>query len=435
MKDKSALTVYIFAIIALALITNDARSECDSSCKKIKTAPYIEIRSSKQFLQFNRDMLVVNTKKIATQMGYKPYKACPGKKLKKPKVKLKCTPVVLSTRDAKFLCPSQIKVFSNLAKAEKKGLSPYTACNILEPLPSTSPSPTPTTAVTPIASSRTYTQESGVRINAADSTSVLKLSNGTIRAYFAKSSSSFDNETIYFADSADGLSFGSSSTITGITPISSATFARPSVVQLANGNFSLVYENVKHISSAGLDLHNLMRAVSTDGSSFSNQPANVLINNGSVISSNFDADVLKISDSTWRMYYNVASSLLMAESVDDGATWSAGQSVSITGNSSSYAPYPNSTSIIKQPDGSFLMFVVSVPNELSFYQSIYSAYSADGITFTFFDQPALLSSAELSLTDPNAIRLDDGSIRVYYVERENINGTFVSNLKSIISTP
>lgn len=420
---------------ALAPISS-AQAECSAQCKRIKRATVIGIIDGRQYLQKSRDMLVVKDRKNAKQLGYTAFVGCQSQGASK-RSRNKCEPAVLSTRDAVYLCPNQIKILPSVTKAEQRGFSAYTACDSLDPLPSATPTPgtTPAPETTPIPRSLTFAADSGVRLSTIDSASIIPLASGGYRAYVARSGSSFDNEKIYFSDSMDGLTFSGLTAITGIGPsMSTETLTRPSILQLADSSFSLIYEKTRHISSAGLDLHSLMRAISGDGAAFSNSPANIIIANGSAISSYFNADVVPESELAMRLYYSTISGIRTTTSPDNGVTWLEDNEVSIGGTSRSYAPYPSEPSVVRDARGRFIMFFVSPVTAEVTRQSIFTAESSDGLSFTVHDEPLIVSPEGVTYYGPTVLKYSDGSLRLYYIEQTGPYESVTREMKSLVST-
>ncbi len=179
----------------------------------------------------------------------------------------------------------------------------------------------------------------------------------------------------------------------------------------------MLYEKIRHISSAATEINNLMRAVSADGVSFANSPETSPIPGGSTIASNFDPSLVRVQDATVRLYYSASAKVYSALSTDDGESWTEEGRVPILGRSTSFAPFPIEASVVKDPSGNFLMFFASpLDSETSSY-SIFLAKSDDGTNFHVFDEALLIPPEGSSYRDPNAIQLQNGSIRLYFVER------------------
>ena len=434
--SRAILAITMFA--HFVIFASQAVAGCNDRCKKLKGAPVIGIKAQKQFLQKSRDMLVVKSSRAAIQMGYSSFELCSSgitpRRVNRGAAQA-CAPAILSTRDALYYCPSQVKPLQSVRKATKKGFAAYTGCGSLEPLPSITPTPTPTPSVTPIPATLTFGLETGTRLSDVDTIDVVRLTSGTYRAYIAPSSSSFESDTIYYADSADGLTFGARTTVTGIAPSTSLeTLTYPGVIRLADGSITMVYEKSRHISSAGVDLNNLMRAVSADGASFSNSPATIIIPGGSVISTNFSADVISTGATSQRMYYTTATGIFAASSNDEGATWSEDGAISLLGISDNYAPYASSPAVVRRDNGTYLLFFVSAPtSDFTASLLIYGAESSDGTTFYAFDTPVFAPDDGFRATDVSAMILPDGRIRLYFTERSTDFDNQSRAVKSLIS--
>lgn len=429
---RAILKFIILLGIALHITTfnNDATAECSKLCRKLKKSKSIGIKQESEYLQKSRDLIVVKNKKAAMSMGYTAYVPCSGDDNQAPVTAANCSPAIVSTRDSVYFCPNQLRPFKNSVKAERKGFSAYTGCGILSPLPS----PTPIPSSSPIPTTMTFYIEDGERLTDISSATVLKLNSGEYRAYLSVSDSSLDSETLYFSNSRDGLTFGVMTPIRGVAPSRlTETFQSPTIVQLEDDSFSLIYEQVRHVSSAAVDLYNLVRAISLDGVNFTSPLATPIIENGSSISSRFDASVLKTISGTQRMYYGFLSGLYAVESTNNGESWGATSPVSILGISSGYAPYPNAASVVQKEDGSYYMVFSSQLSDDNYHSALFSAESSDGHTFYVHDQPVLLPRGESTLVNPEILKLENGKIRIYYVERTGSFDSLHRSLKSLLS--
>lgn len=423
------INLTIVWVVQLLLLVGTAEAECSARCKKLKRAEIIGILDGKEYLQRSRDMLVVRNKRVAKRQGYSAPIGCEndGASIKAGG---RCAPAILSTRDLLYFCPQQVKAFRSVRRAERKGFSAYTSCGSLTPLPT----PTVTPSTTPIPRSREFTAESGVRVSGIDSASITPLNSGGYRAYIGKSGVSFDAETIYYADSADGLTFGALTAIGGIAPSGgSETLSRPTVRQLADNSFALIYEKIRHISSAAVDLHSLMRAVSPDGATFTNMPATIVIPGASAISFYFNPEMVGTDDGVVRIYYSSALKMNSAVSTDEGATWVEEGEITLNGTGDNFAPYPGEPAVVREQNGKYLMFFSSPVTSDQTRSSIFTAESEDGRTFTAHDEPLVVSPEGATYYSPAALKQNDGSIRLYYLDHSGSFENPVKELKSLIS--
>lgn len=233
----------------------------------------------------------------------------------------------------------------------------------------------------------------------------------------ASSISTFDPDTLRLSTSADGLTFGAKTALTGITPEAEATFGNPAFLAFDNGTFLMLYEDIKHVSSAAVDINRMRRAISMDGSAFTNEPSTVFSPGGSLVSIYLQPSLVRIDNTKIRMFYTSSQSTQTALSTDEGQSFGAEDTVAVIGRSDAYAPFLGDPTVIIDQSGRYLMFFISVPTSADSDSAIFFADSSDGKTFHVFDQPALVPTAGTSFQDPAAIVLNDGSIRLYYIAR------------------
>lgn len=412
---------------------------CNTECKNLKKANYIGIKPVKEYLKRKGSIVIIPNEKTAKKKGYAVFNSCNNKTSLRKKITKKCSPVFGVIQDKKYFCISELKAFSSEKKAVANKFSVYTSCGSTTPTPTVTstpsnetPTPTKTPSVTPLPLVLTITSEAGEKFTNLDSMSIANLSNGRYRSYTSASASSISNpDTLRLSDSDDGETFGAKIPITGVTPLADETFTNASSVLTNSGETVLIYERVKHVSSAGVDIHNLMRAVSSDGIQFAQSPQFVVIPGGSLISNYFHPSLMRLQDGRLRMYFTSSQSNKMLTSSDDGMTWDEATDVVILGRNDSYAPYPTEPSVVTHSSGKFLMFFTSSFGANPTGNSIFIAQSSDGVVFHVFDQPVLQSSGEISYVKPAAIVLPDGSIRVYYVQRTGSLNNAIRIIKSI----
>ncbi|RIL09881.1 MAG: hypothetical protein DCC75_05565 [Proteobacteria bacterium] len=396
-------------------------------CTRLRQAPFIGIKQVREYVSNQNDVTIYSRERKAKRQGLSRFAGCQSRLSAK---NLACRPAFALLSDSIYFCPKQLRPFSTEAAAQQASYSGYTACGQRTP----TPTPTATPNVTPKPLSRDVSVESGVRFSDVDAISVARLQGGDYRIYSAASVSSFDPDTLRFNDSSDGLSFGSKTAISGVVPEFSETFGYPAFLQLASGRIAIIYEEIKHISSAAVDIHNLMRAVSDDGTNFFYEPANIVIPDGSVISGNFQPSLVRIDASTTRLYYTTLQEMKTTTSADSGASWGESETVAVIGRNDSYAPFALSPSVVLESGGNYLMFLAS-PISLEVTElSIFLADSPDGKTFHIFDQPILTAQSGTSFSDPAAIVLPNSSIRLYYIERSGDLGSTVRSVKSVLIT-
>lgn len=263
---------------------------------------------------------------------------------------------------------------------------------------STTTTTPPTTTITPVATSETWTVESGVRLATTTSTSTVRLSNGSYRTYVVGIRSHL---------STDGLTWG-----TGTTAVQQANgdfYRNPAIARMADGTWVLIFERyVNNISS-------FHRATSADGVTFSRSPSTAVMDAASG-----DSNFLSVPDiitvgSTMRMYFVAGGSLVdSATSTDGGVTWT--REGRITMNGLSATNWIVDPDVIQTATG-FRMYFATGPDGQSGLTNkrIRSAISTDGRTFTLEAGTRLSPTASGDdIVDPDVVLLPDGRYRMYY---------------------
>ncbi len=338
--------------------------------------------------------------------------------------------------DSTYVCLNQVKALRSEKKAIASGYSHVASCRIATPTPTSSAAPTitptPQVTITPLPRSLSFQLEDGIRHSNMAASSTLLMNNGTFKAYLGVSTSSFDQKTISYATSADGLSWNNPTNISGITLGTSETLTNPATFFLANGQLALLYEGIKHISSAGLDMHTLNLMTSVNGASFSNPFAGSI---ASSISGSISPGIVRIDSNTLRAYYGTISGVTSAVSTDEGATWTKEDGVfQILGCSETFAYSPHGLNVIKLANGTYRLFFGAYSSLNSMISRIYTATSSDGKNFTVEDGPLVEpANPEYRHTRPDAIILPDGRIRVYFSEQYGGFDSLVKNIRSLIS--
>ena len=414
----------IFSIFSAFSSPAVSDAECDRVCLKsrlVSNARVLGIISSKEYL-LRRQRVLLKTQKAAKLKGYTKRALCSGSS--GVALAARCNYPVGIRIDKTYACLNDLRTFRRVATAKKRGYQPVSAC------PSPSPSPSPT--ITPLPQSLTFDSEPGIRHTDIAVSSTLRLGSGTFRAYLGRSIYSFDQKNIAYADSDDGLTFSAPLNITGVTLDASQTLTYPSFFLLQNGNYGLVYESVKHISSAGVDIHTLNMMTSANGAAFTKDPAGPFDSN---ISSTFAPSVVRIDDSLLRLYYRDLGPMGTSVSHDEGVSWTPDAAgFIIHGSSESFAYYPRTFSVIKLGDGTYRMFFSAYPASTSNVSRLYTAVSTDAKTFQV--EAGTLVEPEVStyaLDRPDAVLLADGKIRVYFAEYYEEQNTRFKNIRSVIS--
>ena len=125
-------------------------------------------------------------------------------------------------------------------------------------------------------------------------------------------------------------------------------------------------------------------------------------------------DIIRLDNDDLRMYYTRGISSATALSTDEGITW-------IKEGNLDFDRIVIDPDIIRLDDGSYKLFFTSFDEEFGVGpQYVMSASSSDGLSFTIDEGKRLEPVSENKLLlDPDIIRLSDGSYRMYYSEMQN----------------
>ena len=301
------------------MASSTIRAEC-KDCKALRKAKYLGIKKTKQYVLRTSQVTIFSNDRKAKKRGLKRFRKCSAQTSAARSSTTECKPAFAILEDGIYFCPKQLKPFTSETRAEKGGFAPYDACGARTPVAT----PTATPQVTPRPLTRSFSLEAGTRLSDVDAISISRIPNGDFRLYTSASASSVDGDTLRFSDSADGLTFGAKSPITGIAPETDETFTNPTTFVLNDGSFVMFYEEIRHISSAAADITSLMRAQSADGSNFSYNPDGLAISNGSSLASIFYPSLLLLNQSELRLYYNTTTGFKNIASSDLGLNFTDG---------------------------------------------------------------------------------------------------------------
>ena len=255
-------------------------------------------------------------------------------------------------------------------------------------------------------------QEEGMCVSDGDywNPEVVQLADGRYRMYYEYQEEG-QLKSIYSLISSDGLTWEPE---TGVR-VSDANM--PSIVQLPDGRWRL-YFNAAAQGGFG-------SALSEDGLNFIKEDGLRLTASG-VGHETYGIrhpSVIRLDDGMYRMYYDARQApetnerILSAISID-GLTWAKEAGVRID-----YASFANCDSIttpdvIKTSDGyTRLYFKVIPPLGGGVTQGIYSALSADGLTFSVMPGPEIaefvVDGQRYHIQDPTLVSIPTG-LRMYY---------------------
>lgn len=258
-----------------------------------------------------------------------------------------------------------------------------------------------------------WTRGDHIVLEGVTSSDTHKLADGIYRMYY------MSDAKIVFADSTDGLLFGTG-TPTGITEDTGKMISNPSVLNLSDGSWIMIYEQqpAQGVNS-GLTVpgpnsqRDLYLATSTDGKSFSK----VGIAIDSSKEDNYFAsvpDLILLPDGKIRMYYvSGGEAIGSAISSDNGKTWKRESGYRLTEK----AVDPDV--IFKDENGTkkWVMYfsILSGPGN-----AIYRATSSDGLTWEKGKEILKSSDDQSTIVDPDVVNLYGNNYRMYFGEaKEN----------------
>lgn len=219
-----------------------------------------------------------------------------------------------------------------------------------------------------------------------------------------------------------------SPTETGITDIGATN---PAVIRLQDGTYLMIYG----VQTAMPTTEQQYRATSPDGIIFTKEDDPVLVAGDDENDFVSVVDLINLSDTTLRMYFvadTVSSYVHTAASTDDGATWTREGRVSLTGEIGGQLNDPD---IIRLEDGTWRLFFTTNPVEEAIGDlRIRSATSTDGRSFTVQSGDIATPSGTVEvLMDPDVV-LQLGTAdayRLYY--GGNLTAGGPDQLRSLVS--
>lgn len=207
----------------------------------------------------------------------------------------------------------------------------------------------------------------------------------------------------------------------------SGMYGDADVVKLDDGRYRMYYSVSPETPNNQLEM---LSAISEDGINWT--PEEGVRMKWAVF-----ASVLKLADGRWRMYYQNNRQIKSAVS-SDGLDWTEEAGVRIArGNEGSYDSYNvASPTVVQLKDGTYRMFYRGgVQGKYDEYSKndeitrILSATSADGIEWKKDDSVVVDSNAteyKGLLDGPEAVIWDDGTLKLYFMSYEGIYLTEIS---------
>lgn len=272
-----------------------------------------------------------------------------------------------------------------------------------------------TSTSTPTTTSTTSkpTEEKWVRsdkvIAQATSTDTHKLADGTYRMY------SMFSGGIAYADSKDALSF-EKPILTGITEDSGMMISNPSVLQISDNDWIMVYEQAPTKTPGQMQgkpgassQRNLYLATSTDGKKFSK--VGVAIDSSK--EDNFFAsvpDLIKLPDGKIKMYYvSGGEAIGSAISSDNGRSWTRESGYRLENN----AVDPDV--LVKTANGKtqYVMYYSILSGSGN---KIMKSTSTDGLKWSEGTEILKVSSSSNSIIDPDVVEMGTNQYRMFFAE-------------------
>jgi len=219
---------------------------------------------------------------------------------------------------------------------------------------------------------------------------------------------------IWTAKSFDGLTFEKVGIVVGAGEAGSQQemVTNPAIIKLSDNGYRMIYEGSQMLAE---------RQDRRLFSAFSADAFNWVKENGVRFQDYVDGKpgelFTSVPDTIWlengdlRMYYTRGTTSATALSQDNGVTWTKEGNLDL----GRIAIDPD---IIRLDDGSYKLFFTTFDSEFGVgKQYVMSASSTDGVTFILDSGKRLEPSAGKELvTDPDIIQLPDGSYRMYYGE-------------------
>jgi len=216
------------------------------------------------------------------------------------------------------------------------------------------------------------------------------------------------------AKSYDGLTFEKVGVVVGNGEAGSQQemVTNPAIIKLSDGSYRMIYEGSQHLAER--QDRRLFSAFSVDGFNWTKEAGVRFQDYGDGKPDELFTsvpDTIRLDNGDLRMYYARGITSATALSQDNGVTWMKEGNLDL----GRIAIDPD---IIRLDDGSYKLFFTTFDSEFGIgKQYVMSASSTDGITFVLDNGKRLEPSLGKELVvDPDIIRLPDGSYRMYYGE-------------------
>jgi len=277
-----------------------------------------------------------------------------------------------------------------------------------------------------------WTKENGIRIHDGSSPCTIMLPNGTYRMYYTRAGG------IVSAFSSDGLRWINESGVR-ISPEGMGSNQEKilscAVIEIPDG-YRMIYEGVQ--GEPPNDVHRFFSANSTDSLNWTKEDGVRLESVGTSDYGQVSApDIVILPDGSLRMYYvgdfyhkgAEGNSIRSAISYDFGLTWTR-EGIRLLGEDTT------DPDIIMLAGGEYRIFYSASPlDHEAGNMSVYSAWSPDGLNWTLELGLRLAPSRSYdieSCMDPDVVRLQNGSYRMYY---SGMNSSGETNILSAVRLP
>lgn len=284
-----------------------------------------------------------------------------------------------------------------------------------------------------------WTKEDGVRVDCGgtyDSVSavcpdIIQLPNGSYRMYYYGSDGA--NYRILSAISTDGLTWTKESGVRVDIggPYDSGGATDGHVIKLPNGTYRMYYHGTD--GAVG----RILSAISSDGINWVKEDGVRIDSSQSGSSDVGNAEVLLLQNGTYRMYYKaydgVHNYILSALSTDS-LSWYGEPGVRINYGGTYDSLFAWHSSTIQLLNGTYRMYYSGYDGT---NHRILSAWSSDGINWLKENGIRINIGGTYDLTNalyPYAMKLSDGSYRMYYSGSDGTNDRILSATASINAT-
>lgn len=255
-----------------------------------------------------------------------------------------------------------------------------------------------------------WQKEDGIRVKEGSVPFAYPLERGRYRLYFCGQGG------IQSAVSNDGLAFTLEPGVRiAPTPGEGSRewiVCDPSLVKLDDGRYRMYYKGANGPGGPGQSIHRVFSAVSLDGITFVKE--GLRLESEGTIDRGWASvpEVIRTFDGRWRMYYvsdaaeghGIASALS-----DDGLNFTREPGQRIIGMVD--------PAVVTLPNGQYWLFGMIGLGKPDSDRGIYSATSANGVTFVMDPGPLVRPGGANDLAglyDPTVVALPDGRYRMYY---------------------